>query len=367
MMDRLTVHEAPAVEVVDVRKEFANFIALHGVSVDIRRNEFFSLLGPSGCGKTTLLRIIGGFEAPTGGEVRIHGESVVDLPPYRRKTNMVFQHLALFPHLSVVENILFPLEMKRTPAALARKKAMDVLEMVRLSGMQDRKIHELSGGQRQRVAIARALVGDPEVVLLDEPLGALDLKLRLQMQEELRRLQKAVGSTFIFVTHDQAEAIAMSDRIAVMQAGRIIQVGTPHDIYETPSCRFVADFIGHSNLLKGVVAQEPGGEHCVVSVGDIRLTGLCRATVTRGQDVTVAIRYEKIRVARSLPKNCSNAFDADVVDVKYLGSALRLKLALSQGQQLQADLPPDFESSAIRQGARVTVSIEPSNVVVLAD
>jgi ABC-type Fe3+/spermidine/putrescine transport system ATPase subunit len=366
MAVQLTSDE-PAVEVVDLQKAFADFTALRDVSVNIPKNEFFSLLGPSGCGKTTLLRIIGGFEAPTGGDVRIHGQSVLNLPPYLRKTNMVFQHLALFPHLNVAQNIMFPLEMKRISAVVARKKTMDVLDMVRLSGMQDRKIHELSGGQRQRVAIARALVGDPEVVLLDEPLGALDLKLRLQMQEELHRLQRAVGSTFIFVTHDQAEAITMSDRIAVMQAGRIVQVGTPYDIYETPSCRFVADFIGHSNLLKGIAQGQPSPGRCVVVVDGIALTGACRDTVAAGREVTVSIRYEKVRVTRSAVTDCANTFQANVVERKYLGSATRLRLALSPSQVLQADLPPESEVAAFQQGERVNVSIEPGNVLVLPD
>ena len=367
MTEQVTSGEAPAVEVINLRKAFANFTALHGVSVNIPQNEFFSLLGPSGCGKTTLLRIIGGFETPTSGDVKIHGQSVVDLPPYLRKTNMVFQHLALFPHLSVAQNIMFPLEMKRVPAAVLRKKTADVLDMVRLSGMQDRQIQELSGGQRQRVAIARALVGDPEVVLLDEPLGALDLKLRLQMQEELRRLQKAVGSTFIFVTHDQAEAIAMSDRIAVMQAGRIAQIGTPYDIYETPSCRFVAEFIGHSNLLKGVVQGQESTGRCLVSVDGVALTGKCHGKLAVGQEVTVSIRYEKIRVTKAPVTDCANTFHALVVERKYLGSATRLRLVLSSNQILQADLPPDSEVAAIQQGEQVNVSIEPDNVLVLPD
>jgi spermidine/putrescine transport system ATP-binding protein len=367
IIERSRSDDVPAVEVIDLHKAFASFTALHGVSANIQKNEFFSLLGPSGCGKTTLLRIIGGFEEPTSGDIRIHGQSVVGVPPYLRQTNMVFQHLALFPHLTVEQNIMFPLEMKRESSAVIRKKVGEALEMVRLSAMHGRKIHELSGGQRQRVAIARALVGNPEVVLLDEPLGALDLKLRLQMQDELRRLQKEIGSTFIFVTHDQAEAITMSDRIAVMQSGNIMQIGTPFDIYETPSCRFVADFIGHSNLLKGTAGVVGSDGRCPVAIDGVMLRGRAQGKVVAGSDVTVSIRYEKIRVTRAAVTDCPNSFQASVIERKYLGSATRLGLALSSNQLLQADLAPESEATAIQPGERVHVSIEPENVLLLAD
>lgn len=356
-----------AVEVIDLEKRFSGFTALHGVSASIRRNELFSLLGPSGCGKTTLMRIIGGFESPTSGDVRIYRQSVLGIPPYQRKTNMVFQHLALFPHLTVAQNIMFPLEMKREAAAMIRKKTSDILEMVRLGGMGERQIHELSGGQRQRVAIARALVSDPEVVLLDEPLGALDLKLRLQMQDELRRLQKMVGSTFIFVTHDQAEAITMSDRIAVMRAGRIEQIGTPYEIYEAPASRFVADFIGHSNLFPGVVTSGLGGGRCVVDACGVTLRGSCRGSVSAGQAVTLSVRYEKMKVSRTSVSADVNQLRATAVEQKYLGSTIRVRLALPSGQILEADLPPDSASLAIQPNEPVFALIAPENVLVLVD
>lgn len=359
--------EIPSVEVVGLKKSFGDFVALHGVSAQIGRNEFFSLLGPSGCGKTTLMRIIGGFESPTEGDVLIHGQSVVDLPPYRRRTNMVFQHLALFPHLSVVQNIMFPLEMKREEPAVVRKKALAMLEMVRLSGMHNRKIHELSGGQKQRVAIARALVSDPDVVLLDEPLGALDLKLRLQMQDELRRLQKEVGSTFIFVTHDQSEAITMSDRIAVMQAGHIVQIGTPFEIYEEPASRFVADFIGHSNIFTATITQDLGAGRYAAEGDGVRLVGKCRSQATVGQSIAVTIRYESINISRSTDSACANRFDAVVADRKYLGSATRLKLTLPSGRLLQADLSPTAVEAGVDPGERVSVLIEPDQVRMLVD
>jgi spermidine/putrescine transport system ATP-binding protein len=361
----LSTERAAAVEVIGLHKVFAGVSALSDVSMRVLKNEFFSLLGPSGCGKTTLLRIIGGFEYPSQGDVRIHDQSVVDLPPYLRKTNMVFQHLALFPHLSVAQNIMFPLEMKRVPRDVARRKIAEALDMVRLAGLQDRMIHELSGGQRQRVAIARALVGDPEVVLFDEPLGALDLKLRLQMQDELRRLQKMVGSTFIFVTHDQAEAIAMSDRIAVMQGGRIMQIGTPYEIYETPSCRFVADFIGHSNLVEASVRGAAAPGRCAVTLDGVTLAGKCGGDVGDGQVVTVSMRYEKFKVSMTQNPAATNSFQAEVVERKYLGTSIRLRLRLSERLTLQADLPLDADSDGFQQGKRVHVAIEPDSVVVL--
>ena len=243
-----------AVEITGLTKRFGAILALDDVSLSIYRGEFFSLLGPSGCGKTTLLRVIGGFEAPSTGDVRIDGKSVLRQPPYLRSTNMIFQHLALFPHMSVFDNVAFGLRMKRVPAEELRRRVGASLALVRLEGYEGRQIEQLSGGQKQRVAIARALVNDPSVLLLDEPLGALDLQLRLQMVEELRRLHKSLNSTFVFVTHDQGEAMAMSDRIAVMDDGRILQIGTPEAIYETPETRFVAAFIGHTNLIEGRVA-----------------------------------------------------------------------------------------------------------------
>src|SRR5262249_15458576 len=231
---RDTSEEVPAVEIRSVRKVFGSVVALDNVSVSIRRGEFFSLLGPSGCGKTTLLRIIGGFDELSCGTVLIDGRDCGFMPPYARSTNMIFQHLALFPHMNVFENLAFGLRRKRVDKASILARVTAALALVRLEGYGRRMIDQLSGGQKQRVAMARALVNDPSVLLLDEPLGALDLQLRLQMQDELRRLHRSLGNTFIYVTHDQSEAMTMSDRIAVMNGGRIQQIGTPEDIYERP-------------------------------------------------------------------------------------------------------------------------------------
>ena len=241
----------------DLRVVFEDgFVALGGVSIDIGKNEFVTLLGPSGCGKTTLLRCIGGFEKPSGGEILYKGENIVPLPPYKRAINTVFQRYALFPHLNVAQNVAFGPELRGEDKKKTAAEVTRMLELVGLSGFEKRKIASLSGGQQQRVAIARALINQPDVLLLDEPLAALDLKLRREMQLELKRIQRESGITFIFVTHDQEEALTMSDRVAVMRAGEILQLGTPEDIYNEPQSAFVADFIGDSNILAGTMVRD---------------------------------------------------------------------------------------------------------------
>ena len=241
----------------DLRVVFEDgFVALGGVSIDIGKNEFVTLLGPSGCGKTTLLRCIGGFEKPSAGEILYKGENIVPLPPYKRAINTVFQRYALFPHLNVAQNVAFGPELRGEDKKKTAAEVTRMLELVGLSGFERRKIASLSGGQQQRVAIARALINQPDVLLLDEPLAALDLKLRREMQLELKRIQRESGITFIFVTHDQEEALTMSDRVAVMRAGEILQLGTPEDIYHEPQSAFVADFIGDSNILAGTMVRD---------------------------------------------------------------------------------------------------------------
>lgn len=241
----------------DLRVVFEDgFVALGGVSIDIGKNEFVTLLGPSGCGKTTLLRCIGGFEQPTSGEILYKGENIVPLPPYKRAINTVFQRYALFPHLNVAQNVSFGPDLRGEDRKKTAAEVSRMLEMVGLAGYEKRRIASLSGGQQQRVAIARALINQPDVLLLDEPLAALDLKLRREMQLELKRIQRESGITFIFVTHDQEEALTMSDRVAVMRAGEILQLGTPEDIYNEPQSAFVADFIGDSNILAGIMVRD---------------------------------------------------------------------------------------------------------------
>ncbi len=250
---------SPAVRFQNVSRRFGSVRAVDGVSLDIEPGEFFALLGPSGSGKTTCLRLIAGFEQPDEGHVEIFGETVEGVPPYRRNVNTVFQDYALFPHMTVGENVAYGLMIKGVPRAERQAKAKEALAMVKLAGYEDRRTVQLSGGQRQRVALARALVNGPKVLLLDEPLGALDLKLREQMQEELKTLQTNLGITFVFVTHDQSEALSMANRVAIFNEGKIVQVGTPSDVYERPTSRFVADFVGSSNVLPPEFAGAHGG------------------------------------------------------------------------------------------------------------
>ena len=247
---------ARLIELVNVVKTFGQQIVLDNVDLYIRQNEFVTLLGPSGCGKTTTLRIIGGFEHPTSGELLFNGESILKTPPHKRKLNTVFQKYALFPNMNVAENIAFGLKINKVPKNVIAEKTKQVLNMVNLSGFEKRSVTSLSGGQQQRIAIARALVNEPEVLLLDEPLGALDLKLRKEMQVELKNMQQALGITFVYVTHDQEEALSMSDTIAVMNNGKILQIGKPEDIYNEPKNAFVASFIGESNIIKGIMRED---------------------------------------------------------------------------------------------------------------
>ncbi|WP_070000447.1 spermidine/putrescine ABC transporter ATP-binding protein [Cellulosilyticum sp. I15G10I2] len=244
------------IDLKNISKSFDHTEVLKDISMYIRRNEFVTLLGPSGCGKTTLLRIIGGFEEPSQGDVFFEGKNIVTLPPYKRKINTVFQKYALFPHMNVEDNIAFGLNIKKLDKQLIKKKVDEILELVNLKGFQKRSIDSLSGGQQQRIAIARALVNEPDVLLLDEPLGALDLKLRKGMQLELKKIQQKIGITFIYVTHDQEEALTMSDTIAIMHEGKVQQIGTPVDIYNEPKNAFVADFIGESNILEGIMLKD---------------------------------------------------------------------------------------------------------------
>ena len=348
-----------AVSVRGVTKAFGAVRALDDISLDVRRGEFLSLLGPSGCGKTTLLRIIGGFEDPTSGDVLIGARSALADPPYRRRTNMIFQHLALFPHLSAAQNIAFGLEVKKLPRAQIERKVKDALALVRLSGYEQRNIDQLSGGQRQRVAIARAIVNDPEVLLLDEPLGSLDLQLRLQMHDELKRIHRETGRTFIFVTHDQGEAISLSDRIAVMSEGRIVQLGSPREIYERPAVRTVAQFVGHANFIEGRLDAINGGTSCSMLAGEWRLDGRAGCEIAPGSPVVGVLRYEKLSI------NEKQGIPATVLDAAYMGASIRVVVRLESGRSLIAELPSTEANAALSPGTQVRVSWAPDNLVVL--
>ncbi|MCX4458425.1 ABC transporter ATP-binding protein [Streptomyces sp. NBC_01340] len=328
--------EAAAIRLQGLRKAFGETTAVAGVDLDIVDGEFFSMLGPSGSGKTTVLRMIAGFESPTAGRIELAGQEVTGLAPFERDVHTVFQDYALFPHMTVEQNVAYGLKVRKVPKAKRLQQAREALADVRLEGFGARRPSQLSGGQRQRVALARALVGRPRVLLLDEPLGALDLKLREQMQVELKAIQREVGITFVFVTHDQEEALTMSDRIAVFNQGRIEQVGTPAEIYERPATPFVAGFVGTSNLLEGDSAQQ------VV-----------------GASGTYSIRPEKIRVLKEAdeadePEHATAT--GTVVEVVYLGDATRFLVDLDAGGRLtalQQNLETSSEDVAAYRGTRV--------------
>jgi spermidine/putrescine transport system ATP-binding protein len=357
----MAVAEAPAAT-VDVRlervtKRFGDVVAVDDLSLEIERGSFFALLGPSGCGKTTTLRMIGGFEEPTAGSIYLGDRDVVGMPPYRRDVNTVFQSYALFPHLSVGENVGFGLRRKGVKGRVLAGKVASVLAKVGLAGYEERKPRQLSGGQQQRVALARALVNSPRVLLLDEPLGALDLKLRKQMQLELKAIQHEFGITFVHVTHDQEEAMTMADRIAVMNAGRIEQVGTPNDLYERPTTAFVAGFLGVSNLLYGSVT---GGDLVRLDGGgELRVrTG---ALAGRSGRVAVGVRPEKIR----LGPGEVNRLEGRVTERAYVGVATQYLLSTAQGpmQVYVQNLESGGEDHG--PGTPVTVSFSPDAVFVV--
>ena len=356
-----TIDTGSAVSVSAVKKQFGEVLALDHITLDIRRGEFFSLLGPSGCGKTTLLRIIGGFEDPDHGDVRIGGRNVTADPPYRRRTNMIFQHLALFPHLTVAQNIAFGLEMKKVGRADIDRKVADILKLVRLDGYGHRKIDELSGGQKQRIAIARALVNEPEVLLLDEPLGALDLQLRLQMHDELKRIHREIGSTFILVTHDQGEAITLSDRIGVMERGKIVQLGTPREIYYRPQSRFVASFIGQANFIEGEIISVSGNKS-ILAAGNLKITGHTASPIAPGAKATGVLRYERLHI---LPANAASGIPAVIDEVTFLGSTYRVTVKLGGGTRMISELASESVTKPFQPGTDVRIHWDDESLVIL--
>ena len=353
--------EAPAVGLYGITKRFDDVTAVDDVDLEIADGEFFALLGPSGCGKTTTLRLVAGLEFPTRGSLRIFGDEMGTLPPNKRPVNTVFQNYALFPHMTVEENVAFGLRMRRVAKGEIGSRVRDAIGLVHMEGMEHRRSNQLSGGQQQRVALARALVNSPKVLLLDEPLGALDLKLRQAMQAELKGLQREVGITFVFVTHDQGEALAMSDRIGVMNGGRLLQVGTPEEIYARPANRFVADFIGQTNLLDAMVMDE----RSVTLANGIRIPA--PSEVAPGTRVAVSLRPEQAALSRrgGAPSHHTSV-DGRVEQITYLGNALVYRVVFEwMDMDVRTENRPGMEKAAV--GDEVTVSWEPTAVAVVGD
>jgi spermidine/putrescine transport system ATP-binding protein len=343
-----------------VTKAFGSFLAVDDVSLVVPSGSFFALLGPSGCGKTTTLRMVAGLERPTRGRVLLGDEDVTGTPPYRRPVNTVFQSYALFPHLDVFENVAFGLRRRRSSDV--RRRVTEALDLVELGHLARRRPAQLSGGQQQRVALARAVVNRPDVLLLDEPLGALDLKLRRQMQLELKRIQDEVGITFVHVTHDQEEAMTMADTIAVMNAGRIEQLGTPVELYESPSSAYVANFLGQSNLLRAVVTER-AGDTVVLDAAGVRLTvpaARCRAA---GRDVLAGVRPEKVHLSAGAgaPVGANAVPGAVVTDASFTGVSTQYVVRLPSGAELTVFAQNTGLGSVLPVGERVTVSWDPAH------
>ena len=352
------------IRLVELTKQFAGIRAVDGINLEIESGEFFSLLGPSGCGKTTTLRLVAGFEEPTAGNILLDGADVARLPAHKRNVNTVFQSYALFPFLTVAENVAFGLKYKSLSKQESAKRVGDAIELVQLNGYESRRPGQLSGGQQQRVALARALVLNPAVLLLDEPLGALDAKLRRTLQVELKALQERVGITFIYVTHDQEEALTMSDRLAVMASGRIAQIGTPEDVYEQPADAYVADFLGISNLMEATVTRHGEG-CCYIKLGDFEVTAGCGALDATGA-VKIAVRPERVRL-EPFDSTGVNRIPAMVERLVFLGSATQVIVRLAPGARVQALVHNDGEPLSYEQGTPLQAFLPPEAVRVLPE
>ena len=333
-------HAEPYIRIHNVTKKFGDFMAVNNVSLDIYKNELFCLLGGSGCGKSTLLRMLAGFETPTVGTIYIDDVDMGSIPPYDRPVNMMFQSYALFPHMTVEKNVAFGLKQDKEPAAEIAKRVADMLELVQLTPFAKRKPHQLSGGQRQRVALARALVKKPKVLLLDEPLGALDKKLREETQFELVNIQEETGVTFIVVTHDQSEAMTLSSRIGVMNEGQIVQTGTPTEVYEYPNSRFVADFIGSVNIFEGRIVEDDA-DHVRIESDEAGCPLYIDHGVTAspGARVWVAVRPEKIQLSRDKPNGDDNCAVGTIDEIAYMGDLSIYRVELDTGKRVRVTMP----------------------------
>lgn len=356
-------------EVIGLRglsKMFGDFTAVRNVDFGIRSGEFFSMLGPSGCGKTTILKMIAGFERPTTGKVMLEGVDVSSVPPHKRNVNTVFQQYALFPHMSVADNVAFGLRAKKRPESEIASRVRDMLDVVRLGDFAHRRPGQLSGGQQQRVALARALVNMPSALLLDEPLAALDLKLREAMQIELKRIQAEVGITFVFVTHDQGEALTMSDRIAVINEGSVEQIATPEEIYSSPSSLFVAGFIGSANLLPGTVVERQGSGYIVELNSGLKVAVGSGGPASPGTRVSVMLRPERLHPVTEAPAT-GFGLRGTVTDVIFHGAWLRVALRLADGTEVVAEADADSDLPSLRPGNEHWVAWSSSAPYLLQD
>lgn len=346
----------PFIHFDKVSKAFGSLTVVDNLDLTISKGEFVSMLGPSGSGKTTLLMLLAGFERPTGGTVNVDGKRIDQLPPHKRNMGVVFQNYALFPHMTIAENVAFPLKMRGTPSAQTQERVKRVLDMVQLGAMLDRKPSQLSGGQQQRVALARALVFEPEVVLMDEPLGALDKQLRERMQLDIRDLHHRLGLTIVFVTHDQSEALTMSDRIAVFNRGKIEQIGTPSEIYDHPTTQFVAEFIGETNLIDGKISGTHNGNTLIRLANGQDIQVDARAPLHAGKDIRLSLRPERVRL--NMPDAATNNLSAVVSDIVYHGDHLRVALDFA-GQPLIVKADRSFH--ALKAGDQVDLSFTPAD------
>ncbi len=364
----MAMRDDVAISLEGVRKRYGKVEAVREVTTEIREGEFFTMLGPSGCGKTTTLRMIAGFEEPDDGRILLRGADVTAVPPNRRNVNMVFQHYALFPHMSIYDNVAFGLKLKRLPRGEVRERVTEMLSVVQLEGLEKRKPQQLSGGQQQRVALARALVNRPAALLLDEPLGALDVKLRKQLQLELKRIQSELGTTFVYVTHDQEEALAMSDRIAVMNDGIVEHVGSPREIYERPRTAFVADFIGSLNALDFRVDEIDEGIGVMRLDGEQRLAVAVGTSAQPGQELRVAVRPERIRLdpAGGRPPDGGSRLDGVIDEVVYLGSLTQFYVDTRAAGRIVSHRMNDEPLARLEAGRPVVLTWAPEDASVLA-
>jgi spermidine/putrescine transport system ATP-binding protein len=358
--------QTPVIDIEKVSKRYGDYVAVRETTFQIRRGEFFSMLGPSGCGKTTMLRMIAGFEEVSSGVLRLDGQNVVGVPPYKRPVNTVFQNYALFPHLSVFDNVAFGPRIRSVDGTELDKRVREMLEVVRLGDFSNRKPSQLSGGQRQRVALARALVNHPSALLLDEPLSALDLELRRKMQIELKRIQRDVGITFVFVTHDQEEALTMSDRIAVMRTGQLEQVGTPEEIYDTPDTAFVARFIGSANMIP-VTIEANHGDRVQLKLPGARMCDVATSgrSFPAGEAALLMVRPEDLKLACDAPTEGAAGLPVTLTDMVFQGAVVRCSLLDAESNELVIFLEEDEQQPEFRPGASLWLSWRQSSARLL--